>query len=96
MLFDHIAAEARTIVNAKYSGDTANDAADCAADNGAHRAGSAFTFGSTSFDAPGNTLGLSNGRKRHHGNDSGSSKKTADHDDLHFAIAHIAAIQVRR
>src|SRR4051794_39675352 len=57
-LLDHVAAEARTLLDAEHAGDAANDTANRAAYNGAHRAGRALALPGTAFDASGHALRL--------------------------------------
>src|SRR5947199_6469117 len=52
-LLDHVAAEARTLLDAEHAGDAADHAAHRAAYNGAHRAGRALALPGAAFDASG-------------------------------------------
>jgi hypothetical protein len=57
MLFNHITAETRPLIHSQYSGYTADDPSDGAANDSAHRASRAFAFAGASFSASRYTLG---------------------------------------
>jgi len=80
MPFDHVAAEARALVDTKHAIHATDHAADDATDHGADRPSRPFTFSRTSFHAAGNTLGLRHDRQCNDGNKGRYSDKAADHD----------------
>ena len=57
-LLDHVAAKARTLVDAQNAGNAADHAANDAADHGADRTGGPLTVARASLDAAGDALGL--------------------------------------
>jgi hypothetical protein len=56
MLFDDIAAKARTFIYAQYPVYATDDSPDCATNNGSNRTGSSLAFASTALNAPGYPL----------------------------------------
>jgi hypothetical protein len=56
-LFNYITAEARALIHAQYSCYTADDPANRAANDSAHRTRRAFAFAGTTFNASRHTLG---------------------------------------
>jgi hypothetical protein len=56
-LFNHITSEARALIHAQYSGYTADDPSNRAANDSAHRTCRAFAFAGTPLNASRHTLG---------------------------------------
>jgi hypothetical protein len=80
MTFDHIAVEARALIDTENPVHTTHHAADDATDHGAYRTCCPFAFSRTSFDAAGDALGSRYDWKCHDGNKGGNSDQSADHD----------------